>query len=150
MDDFSVPGTPNIFGLWPSPCELYSLRGINCSIDIPRSCTDNYPEPHKRPLSSTVPTIIERAADGSFLAAIGGSGGSIIFGAIFQVLVNLMHWGMDLGDAIEAGRVHDQLYPEITVADSTYPLELVEELIARGHNVTGMFVVTPSSLVLGI
>lgn len=25
MDDFSVPGTPNAFGLWPSPCELSKL-----------------------------------------------------------------------------------------------------------------------------
>ncbi|KAL0581322.1 hypothetical protein V5O48_000698 [Marasmius crinis-equi] len=116
MDDFSVPGTPNIFGLWPSPY--------------------NYPGPHKRPLSSTVPTIIERTADGSFFAALGGSGGSIIFGALFQVLVNLMHWGMDLGQAVEAGRVHDQLYPAITMADDTYPVQLVKELVARGHNVT--------------
>ena len=22
MDDFSIPGTPNGFGLWPSPCRL--------------------------------------------------------------------------------------------------------------------------------
>lgn len=25
MNDFSVPGTPNAFGLWPSPCELPKL-----------------------------------------------------------------------------------------------------------------------------
>jgi gamma-glutamyltranspeptidase/glutathione hydrolase/leukotriene-C4 hydrolase len=25
MDDFSVPGTPNDFGLWPSPCTSSSL-----------------------------------------------------------------------------------------------------------------------------
>ncbi|KAK1232155.1 hypothetical protein PQX77_004703 [Marasmius sp. AFHP31] len=116
MDDFSVPGTPNIFGLWPSPY--------------------NYPEPYKRPLSSTVPTIIERTADGSFFAAMGGSGGSVIFGALFQVVVNMIHWEMDLGEAIEAGRVHDQLYPDLTAVDSTYPPALVEELIVRGHNVT--------------
>ncbi|ESK85216.1 hypothetical protein Moror_11399 [Moniliophthora roreri MCA 2997] len=115
MDDFSVPGTPNGFGLWPSPY--------------------NYPEPYKKPLSSTVPTIIENP-DGSFHLAIGGSGGSIIFGAVFQVLVNLNHWGMNIGEAIESGRLHDQLYPETTIVDSTYPEAMMQELRLRGHNLT--------------
>ncbi|EEB89189.1 hypothetical protein MPER_12738, partial [Moniliophthora perniciosa FA553] len=113
MDDFSVPGTPNGFGLWPSPY--------------------NYPEPHKKPLSSTVPSIMENS-DGSFHLAIGGSGGSIIFGAVFQVLINLNHWGMNIGGAIESGRVHDQLYPETTIVDNTYPEAMMQELRSRGHN----------------
>ncbi|KAF9434162.1 hypothetical protein BGZ76_008470, partial [Entomortierella beljakovae] len=56
MDDFSIPGTPNAFGLQPSPY--------------------NFPRSGKRPLSSCVPTIIER--DGQFELALGGSGGSRI------------------------------------------------------------------------
>lgn len=46
--------------------------------------TDNYPEPGKRSLSSTTPMILEYP-DGSFYTAIGGSGGSKIFPAVFQV-----------------------------------------------------------------
>ena len=23
MDDFSIPGVPNAFGLWPSPCKAF-------------------------------------------------------------------------------------------------------------------------------
>ena len=23
MDDFSIPGVPNAFGLWPSPCRVF-------------------------------------------------------------------------------------------------------------------------------
>lgn len=89
MDDFSTPGKINAFGLKPSPF--------------------NYPEPGKRPLSSTSATIIERS-DGTLYTAIGGSGGSRIFGAVAQVLMN-MEWGMDVMSAIEAPRLHDQLFP---------------------------------------
>jgi gamma-glutamyltranspeptidase / glutathione hydrolase / leukotriene-C4 hydrolase len=24
MDDFSIPNVPNAFGLWPSPCKVFS------------------------------------------------------------------------------------------------------------------------------
>ena len=96
---------------------------------------DNYPEPWKRPLSSTAPTIIEYP-DGSFYTAIGGSGGSRIFGTIFQVLMNL-DWGLDVSAAIESGRLHDQLYPMILDADSTYDKDILRDLCRRGHNVTG-------------
>ncbi|KAH9992573.1 nucleophile aminohydrolase [Russula vinacea] len=112
MDDFSIPGVPNAFGLWPSPY--------------------NYPEPHKRPLSSTSPTIIERS-NGSFYVAIGGAGGSRIFSAIFQVILNL-EWGLDIGSAIEFGRLHHQLYPEWMEVDNTFPHELLHGLRTRGHS----------------
>ncbi|EGO25825.1 hypothetical protein SERLADRAFT_388352 [Serpula lacrymans var. lacrymans S7.9] len=114
MDDFSTPGIANGFGLWPSPY--------------------NYPEPGKRPLSSMVPTIVENA-DGSFYLSIGGSGGSQIFGAVFQTMLNL-EWGMDVSEAIEYGRLHDQLYPLRVNVDNIYPTELVDALKERGHNVT--------------
>jgi gamma-glutamyltranspeptidase len=95
---------------------------------------DNYPEPGKRPLSSTAPTIIEHP-DGSFYLAIGGSGGSRIFGSIFQVLLNL-DWGLDVSAAIESGRLHDQLYPSILDADNIYEKDILRDLRRRGHNVT--------------
>lgn len=114
MDDFSTPGFPNKFGLWPSPY--------------------NYPEPGKRPLSSIAPTIMEHA-DGSFYLAVGGSGGSRIFPSIFQVVLNL-DWGLDVSEAIEYGRVHDQLLPAEVEVDDTLPNDLVGFLRDRGHNVT--------------
>ncbi|KAJ3989135.1 gamma-glutamyltranspeptidase [Lentinula detonsa] len=114
MDDFSVPGTPNAFGLWPSPY--------------------NYPQPGKRPLSSTVPVIIENA-DGSFYISAGGAGGSLIFTAVLQVFLHLLQ-GMNLLDAVGHGRLHDQIYPPVTVADNIYPEDLLDALRERGHNVT--------------
>jgi len=125
MDDFSTPGVPNAFGLWPSPY--------------------NYPEAHKRPLSSTAPTIIEHS-DGSFYVALGGSGGSRIFPAIFQVILNL-DWGLDISSAIEYGRLHHQLYPEWIDADGTYPHELLLSLRTRGHRLHVMDINSVGSVV---
>jgi gamma-glutamyltranspeptidase/glutathione hydrolase/leukotriene-C4 hydrolase len=133
MDDFAVPGTPNGFGLWPSPCTRINFPSRAYLILITSS--DNYPEAGKRPLSSTVPTIIENA-DGSFYLAIGGSGGGRIFGSVLQVILNL-DWGMDISEAIEAGRVHDQLYPLQVDVDDVVPNYLSAALRDRGHNVTG-------------
>ncbi|KAI8970606.1 gamma-glutamyltransferase [Pilobolus umbonatus] len=63
MDDFSIPGTPNMFGLFPSAY--------------------NYIEPGKRPLSSITPVIVE--TDSKFELALGGSGGSMIPTATLNV-----------------------------------------------------------------
>ena len=97
--------------------------------------SDNYPKPGKRPLSSTSPLVIEDE-HGEFFAATGASGGSRIFPAVFQALVNL-DWGLDASAAVEYGRVHDQLFPTFIDADNVYPEELLDGLRDRGHNVSG-------------
>jgi gamma-glutamyltranspeptidase len=107
------------------------------------SPADNYPEPGKRPLSSTAPTILEHP-DGSFFVAIGGSGGSRIFPSLFQVLLNL-DWGLDIREAIEFGRLHDQLYPLVLDADNVYPENILDDLRERGHNVSGTVLVLITS-----
>ncbi|TIB47074.1 hypothetical protein E3P80_01911 [Wallemia ichthyophaga] len=113
MDDFSIPGHPNMFGLWPSPY--------------------NHPEPFKRPLSSTAPTIVQR--DGKMLTAMGGSGGSRIFTSVFQTLLHILG-GSDPSSAIEAPRVHDQLFPPIATFESGFSPRLINEMKERGHNTT--------------
>ena len=132
MDDFSTPGVPNAFGLWPSPC-LCSFRREPGGFYL--LYPDNYQQAHKRPLSSTAPTIIEHS-NGSFYLALGASGGSKIFPAIFQVILNL-GWGLDISSAVEYGRLHHQLYPEWVATDFTYPRELLLGLRARGHALNG-------------
>lgn len=81
------------------------------------------------------PTILEHA-NGSFYLAIGGAGGSKIFPAVFETLLNL-EWGMDASQAVEYGRVHDQLYPEEIQADDVLPASILDGLRDRGHNVKG-------------
>jgi gamma-glutamyltranspeptidase/glutathione hydrolase/leukotriene-C4 hydrolase len=139
MDDFSTPGEPNAFGLWPSPCTYaptpcFTRRLFILTLTSPGAV--NYPEPGKRPLSSTSPTILEHE-DGSVYLTLGGSGGSRIFPAVLQVILGVDRWGLDISQAIEFGRVHDQLYPTYVDVDSNYPEEGIRALKERGHNVTG-------------
>ncbi|POY74464.1 putative Gamma-glutamyltransferase [Rhodotorula taiwanensis] len=115
MDDFSTPGLPDAFGLRPSPF--------------------NYPEGGKRPLSSTSPLIMDHADSHEVYLALGGSGGSRIFGAVAQTLLNL-DWGYDLANAVEQPRVHHQLLPAYVSIESTFRPDLVEALKLRGHNTT--------------
>ncbi|KAK4048201.1 hypothetical protein OIV83_004906 [Microbotryomycetes sp. JL201] len=114
MDDFSVPGVPNAFGLRPSPF--------------------NYPEGGKRPASSTSALIVE-SADGDVWLAAGGSGGSRIFGSVAQVLMHL-DWGYDVANAVEQQRLHDQLLPQLVTVESGYRPDIVDGLRTRGHNIT--------------
>lgn len=115
MDDTSTPGVPNAFGLAPSPF--------------------NYPESGKRPLSSTCPTIVEDA-DGNFLMAIGGSGGSRIFSAVLQTIFLYFDWSTDLSTSIELPRLHHQLLPTQLSVETTYDEKVLNALKGRGHEVS--------------
>ncbi|KAG0306851.1 hypothetical protein BGZ98_001590 [Dissophora globulifera] len=114
MDDFSIPGTPNAFGLNPSPY--------------------NYAEPGKRPLSSCVPTIVER--DGQFELALGGSGGSRIVTAVLQTMLNMYVHNYNVMEAVEAPRVHHQLMPNVVDIESGFSAPEIKFLATRGHKVT--------------
>ncbi|KAF9411196.1 hypothetical protein BGZ94_001416 [Podila epigama] len=114
MDDFSIPGRANAFGLQPSPY--------------------NYPAPGKRPLSSCVPTIVER--DGKFEMSLGGSGGSRILTAVLLTMLRVYNYEMNIMEAIEAPRVHHQLMPNVADVESGYSREEMSFLESRGHNVT--------------
>jgi len=128
MDDFSKPGLPNAFGLLPSPY--------------------NYPAPGKRPLSSTAPTIVTQE-DGTFFLSLGGSGGSFIFPSIIQSLLNV-DWGMDIRAAIEAPRVFDQLFPQVSIVETTYSQQAIDGLRQRGHNVTMWDVLESFAAIQGV
>ena len=73
--------------------------------------------------------------DGSLHAVLGGSGGSRIFPAIAQVILNL-ECGLDLSAAIERPRVHNQVVPQITdmeVGPEGEDEGLLKALRDRGH-----------------
>jgi gamma-glutamyltranspeptidase/glutathione hydrolase len=92
MDDFSSqPGAPNA---------LFKLvQGEQNAI-----------APRKRPLSAMSPTIVLR--DGKVVLAVGAPGGPTIISTVLQVISNVIDFGMNLKEAVDAPRIHHQWLPD--------------------------------------
>ncbi len=96
MDDFTAKvGVPNLYGL---------VQGAANRI-----------EPGKRPLSSMTPTIVLR--DGKPWMIVGTPGGSRIITAVMLTMINVIDYGMDLQEAVDAPRIHQQWLPEATYVE---------------------------------
>ncbi|OMH79278.1 Gamma-glutamyltranspeptidase 1 [Zancudomyces culisetae] len=117
MDDFSTPGTKNGFGLHPSP--------------------KNFVKAGKRPLSTTSGTIV-LDKNGKVEYVVGASGGSRILTAVAQVLRNCMEYGMTIKQAVDSPRIHHQLLPDELMVEPYYPVDLVNGLREKGHNIVEM------------
>jgi gamma-glutamyltranspeptidase / glutathione hydrolase len=114
MDDFaSKPGSPNAFGL---------IQGEANAI-----------QPGKRPLSSMTPTILTR--DGKFFMAVGAPGGSRIISAVLQVILNVVDFGMNAQDAVDAPRIHHQWQPDKLYLEPGISPDTVALLQSRGYDV---------------
>ena len=113
MDDFSVkPGHPNQFGL---------VGGEANSI-----------EPGKRMLSSMSPTIIEK--DGRLFMVVGTPGGSTIITNVYQVIMNIIEYGMPVQEAVNARKVHAQWLPdEIVIEEGAAGKSVRNTLKEKGH-----------------
>jgi gamma-glutamyltranspeptidase/glutathione hydrolase len=116
MDDFTTkPGAVNAMGL--------------------RQWEANEIVPGKRMLSSMVPTIVLDSA-GAPLLVTGASGGAHIITGVFQVMSNVLDYGMPLADAMAAPRFHAQDYPDsILVERGGLSDETRRALEAMGHHV---------------
>jgi len=91
MDDFtSKPGVPNAAGL---------VQG-----------QVNQVEPGKRPLSSMTPTIVMR--NGKPLLLTGSPGDATIITTTLQSILNVVDYGMNVQQAVNAPRMHQQWYPQ--------------------------------------
>lgn len=115
MDDFSAkPGSPNSYGL---------IGGKANAI-----------EANKRPLSSMTPTIVLK--NGEPYIATGTPGGSKIITSVFQQLVNVLHFEMNIAEATIAPRVHHQWQPDILYVERNTSADTVSLLKAKGYTVT--------------
>ena len=70
----------------------------------------NLIEPEKRMLSSMSPTIV--AKDGKPYLIIGSPGGRTIINTVFQTVLNVLEYEMDINAAIEAMKIHHCWLPD--------------------------------------
>jgi len=114
MDDFAAkPGTANLYGL---------IQGERNAVAA-----------HKRPLSAMTPTFVLRK-DGSLWFTVGSPGGPTIINTVLDVITNVVDYGMNIQQAIDAPRIHHQWLPDELVFEP-YGLsgDTQNALTARGH-----------------
>ncbi|MEL6765009.1 MAG: gamma-glutamyltransferase, partial [Cyanobacteria bacterium J06607_6] len=91
----------------------------------------NVPEPGKRPRSSMSPTIM--VAPDETILAFGSPGGSTIISTVLGIVIGVVDFEQDLGDAIAAPRYSQRNTAE-TLAEVGFEEEpLAEDLVALGH-----------------
>ena len=122
MDDFAAkPGTANQFGL---------VQGENNAV-----------APGKRMLSAMTPTVVANP-DGTLRMVTGTPGGGTIITTVFQTISNVLDYGMNVVDAVNAPRIHHQHLPDqIYFEPAGLAPESVAQLQAMGHTLverTGM------------
>ena len=93
MDDFTVKiGVPNLYGLVQGEANAIAAA--------------------KRPLSSMSPTIVTK--DGKPVMVVGTPGGSRIITAVLHTIINVIDYDMNVQEAVDAPRFHQQWLPEAT------------------------------------
>jgi gamma-glutamyltranspeptidase/glutathione hydrolase len=112
MDDFAAKqGVPNAYGLIQGPANAIG--------------------PAKRPLSAMTPTIVLK--DGKLFLVLGSPGGPTIITTVANVLIGVVDFGLDIQEAVNAPRFHNQWLPdEILVEDRLSP-DTMNVLRSKGH-----------------
>ncbi|MSV28718.1 MAG: gamma-glutamyltransferase [Bryobacterales bacterium] len=126
MDNFaSQPGEANAYGL---------IQGEVNAI-----------QPGKRPVSSMTPSIVSK--DGKLILVMGAPGGTRITSAVLQAFLNVVDFGMNIQDAIDAPRIHHQWMPDQIFAERGISPDTAANLRRLGHKVEYS---TVGALVVGI
>jgi len=114
MDDFTAKiGVPNMYGL---------VQGEANAI-----------APGKRPLSSMSPTIVSK--DGKPVFVVGTPGGSRIITAVLHTILNVVDYGMNVQEAVDAPRFHQQWLPDVTNVETFAISPDTRKILAdMGHN----------------
>ena len=114
MDDFSsAPGVPNMFGLIQGPANAIG--------------------PGKRPLSAMTPTIVTK--DDKLLFVLGSPGGPTIITTVANALMGLVDYGMNIQQAVDAPRYHNQWMPDQTMVEQAFPADQASALEKMGHHI---------------
>jgi gamma-glutamyltranspeptidase/glutathione hydrolase len=114
MDDFSAkPGVPNGDGL---------IQGAANSIG-----------PGKRPLSSMTPTIVLK--DGKLFLVLGSPGSSRIITTVALAIMGVVDYGMNIQEAIDAPRFHQQWMPDVLFVESWFSPDTIHALEKMGFKI---------------
>jgi gamma-glutamyltranspeptidase/glutathione hydrolase len=113
MDDFTAKvGVANMYGL---------VQGEKNAI-----------APGKRPLSSMSPTIVTK--DGKPVMVVGTPGGSRIITAVLHTILNVVDYDMNIQEAVDAPRFHQQWLPDVTnVETNALSPDTAKMLTGMGH-----------------
>jgi gamma-glutamyltranspeptidase / glutathione hydrolase len=116
MDDFSAkPGAPNGDGL---------IQGAANSIGR-----------GKRPLSSMTPTIVLK--DGKLFLILGSPGSSRIITTVALAIMGVLDYGMNIQEAINAPRFHQQWMPDVLSVEAWFAPDAVNALEKMGYKIVG-------------
>jgi len=114
MDDFSAkPGVPNADGL---------IQGAANAIG-----------PGKRPLSSMTPTIVVH--DGKTVMVLGSPGSSKIITTVANVLMGVVDYQMNLQEAVNAPRFHQQWLPDVVNVEKWFSPDTLNILQKMGYQI---------------
>ena len=118
MDDFSSkPGYPNFYGLIGS--EANSIQ------------------PKKRMLSSMTPTIVLKDNKPSLI--VGTPGGATIITSVFQTILNVYEFNMNVQDAVNAPRFHHQWLPDVIIIEKNGSDNRIDSLLRnKNYNVISL------------
>jgi gamma-glutamyltranspeptidase/glutathione hydrolase len=92
----------------------------------------NLAAPGKRMLSSMAPTIVTR--DGRLFMVTGSPGGRTIINTVLETIVDVIDFGMNAQEAVDATRFHHQWFPDV-ISYERFGLspDTLKELQRRGH-----------------
>jgi gamma-glutamyltranspeptidase/glutathione hydrolase len=115
MDDFAAKvGVPNMYGLIQGPANAV---GAN-----------------KRPLSAMTPTIVTK--DDKLFLVLGSPGGPTIITTVVNVLMGVVDYGLDIQQAVDAARFHNQWLPDkIMVERKRFSPDTLKLLQEEGHTI---------------
>jgi gamma-glutamyltranspeptidase / glutathione hydrolase len=112
MDDFAAKaGVPNGDGL---------LQGSANAIG-----------PRKRPLSSMTPTMVLK--EGKLFLVLGSPGSSRIITTVALALIGVVDYGMNIQEAVNAPRFHQQWMPDVLSAERGFSPDTVKLLENMGY-----------------
>jgi gamma-glutamyltranspeptidase/glutathione hydrolase len=114
MDDFSAKtGVPNSDGL---------IQGEANAIG-----------PGKRPLSSMTPTIVVH--NGRTVMVLGSPGSSKIITTVANVLMGELDYGMNIQEAVNAPRFHQQWLPDVVNVEKWFSPDTLNTLKKMGYKI---------------